>query len=132
MAFTTELETFAVKPGAESRVDEWMAMLEAKRQEVVKTLDREHMHVETIFKSTRNGRTFLTWYSIQGNQGAHVRSSPFEVDRLHLEYWRECIDESVPPERFIHVLDFLPASVEAAIALRESALQNPTEPLASK
>jgi Family of unknown function (DUF6176) len=124
MAFTTELETFAVKLGAEHRVDAWMAMLETQRREVVATLDREHMHVESIFRSKRGERTYLTWYSIQGNHGAHVRSSPFEVDRLHLQYWNECIDESIPPERFVHVLDFLPPSVEQAISSRESALAN--------
>ena len=27
-------------------------------------------------------------------KGARLETSPHEVDRLHLEYWRECIDET--------------------------------------
>lgn len=124
MSYTTELMTFAVKAGCEQRADEWMALLVQRHAECVATLDREHMHVESIFKSERAGRTYLSWYSVQGAKGADVKSSPLDIDRIHMDFWRECIDPDVPPEKFTHVVDFLPPAVAQVIDDRETRLSN--------
>ena len=123
MPYTTEFMTFAVKQGAEKRAAEWMALLVQRQVDCVATLDREHMHFESIFKSERDSRTYLSWYSVQGEAGAHVKSSPLEIDRLHMEFWRECIDPDVPPEKFVHLVNFLPAVVQEALEAREVSLR---------
>ena len=45
-----ELTRVRVKPGKSGRVDEWLAMLNSRMDEVKETLVREEMHVEVIFR----------------------------------------------------------------------------------
>ncbi|MGA0611237.1 DUF6176 family protein [Caldimonas sp. KR1-144] len=104
----TELVTFAIKPGKEARAEEWMRMLVERRDECIATLAREQMHYESIFRLWRDGRLYLTWFSVQGEAGERVEGSPFEVDRLHMAFWRECIDDEVPPTAHEHVVRFVP------------------------
>ena len=122
MPYTTELMTFAVKPGKEERADEWMRTLVQRRAECVASLDREAMHFESIFKSVRNGRMWLSWLSVQGGCGAHVETSVLAVDAVHMDFWRECIDRQVEPQTFEHIVDFVPPSVETAIVDRDATL----------
>lgn len=122
MPYTTELMTFAVKPGKEARADEWMCTLVQRRAECVDSLDREAMHFESIFKSERDGRMYLSWLSVQGAGGAHVKTSPLDIDAVHMAFWHECIDRDIAPQTFEHVVDFVPPSVEAAIVEREATL----------
>ena len=127
MSYTTELVSFAVRRGAEARAEEWMNLLVQRNEECVATLDREHMHFESIFRFDRAGRTYLSWYSVQGSEDAHVKTSPLEIDRIHMEFWRECIDPDVPPEKFVHVVNFLPVEVSQVVNERQARLnQNAT------
>lgn len=87
-----ELSRFRVKPGKSARVDEWLAMLNGRMDEVKQTLVREEMKVEVIFREIIGDDEYLYWFSIQGEAGEHVRTSPFEVDRLHIAFHEECID----------------------------------------
>jgi hypothetical protein len=120
MAYETELMTFAVKVGMEAKADEWMRVLVERKAECIATLDREKMHYECIFKSIRNGRLYLSWFSVQGTAGEHVRSSMNPIDKVHMDYWNECIDREVPPEKPVHVVSFVPASVEQAVNARDA------------
>lgn len=123
MSYVTEFTSFAVIPGKESRADEWLGILQARRSECVATLDREHMHFESIFRHEANGRLYLSWLSVQGPAGEHVASSGFEIDKTHMAFWDECIDKTVPPLEYRHVVDFVPQEVAQAIAARERRLQ---------
>lgn len=123
MPYTTELMSFAVKPGKEARAEQWMQLLVERQAECVQTLDREAMHFESIFKCQMGERMVLSWLSVQGDKGAHVRSSPFAIDQLHMQFWEECIDRSVPPLKFEHVVSFLPTSIQAAIDQRTALLR---------
>ena len=87
-----ELSRFRVKPGKSARVDEWLAMLNSRMDEVKQTLVREEMKTEVIFREIIGEDEYLYWFSIQGQAGEHVRTSPFEVDRLHIAFHEECID----------------------------------------
>lgn len=87
-----ELSRVRVKPGKSARVDEWLAMLNHNMDEVKQTLVREEMKVEVIFREIIGEDEFLYWFSVQGEQGEHVNTSPFEVDRLHIAFHEECID----------------------------------------
>jgi hypothetical protein len=128
MTIITELMTFAVRKGKEERAEEWMQMLQARRLECIATLDREHMHYECVFRSWRDGRLRLSWFEVRGDKGAHVRSSPCEVDELHLAFWHECIDPEVLPEKFEPLLSLVPAAVQHVIDERESALRAAAAP----
>ena len=125
MAFEIEFMSFPIKRGKEARAQEWMDVLRQHHAECVETLDRESMHFESIFRSVLDGVTYLSWFSVQGTCGAHVASSPFAVDKLHIAFWEECVDRSVPPLKFEHVLSFIPPSVLAAIEDREQLLPPP-------
>jgi hypothetical protein len=87
-----ELSRFRVKPGKSGRVDEWLAMLNMRMLEVVQTLEREEMKLEVIFREIIEGDEYLYWFSVQGEQGEHSGTSPFNVDARHIEFHKECID----------------------------------------
>lgn len=65
--------------------------------DVLITLEAEKMYVETIFRERLNGDEFLYWYSVQGSGGQEVQESDHWIDKKHLEYWKECIDETFRP-----------------------------------
>ena len=88
-----ELSRFRVKPGKSHRVDDWLAMLNSRMSEVLQTLDREQMKLEIIFREIIDETEYLYWFSVQGEEGASLETSPFEVDAKHIEFWNECIDD---------------------------------------
>lgn len=121
MPIKTELMTFIVKPGKEARAEEWMRVLIERQAECVATLEREKMHYESIFRCERNGHLYLSWYSVQSEGAPPVRGSLHPIDEVHLAFWDECIDRSVPPETFEHVVSFVPADVQRVIEARDAA-----------
>ena len=88
-----ELSRFRVKPDKSERVDEWLQMLNRHMSEALKTFDREQMKLEVIFREIIDGSEYLYWFSIQGEEGEPVATSPFEVDKKHIAFWNECIDD---------------------------------------
>ena len=54
-----ELTRVRVKPGKSGRVDEWLAMLNGRMDEVKETLVREELHVEVIFREISGEDEFL-------------------------------------------------------------------------
>lgn len=92
-----ELTRFKVKAGKSEKVTEWLMFLNEHMSEVLLTLADEKMYVETIFREKNESGEYLYWYSIQGEGGISVESSSHEVDKKHIEYWEECIDESIKP-----------------------------------
>jgi hypothetical protein len=118
MAYKTTLTTFTVKEGMEAKADEWLRVLIERKAECLETLDREKMHFETIFKSVRDGRLRLTWFDVQSPDGAHVGTSMLAIDKIHVDYWQQCIDREIPPEKFEHVVNFVPFELETMINQR--------------
>ena len=55
------------------------------------------MYVETILRENLNGDEYLYWFSVQGEGGQEVNESEHWIDKKHLEYWTECIDECFKP-----------------------------------
>lgn len=92
-----ELTRFKVKEGKSKIVDEWLSFLNDNMSETLITLEKEKMYVETIFRETLNGKEFLYWYSVQGEDGQEVEESEHWIDKKHLEYWEECIDKDFKP-----------------------------------
>lgn len=89
-----ELSRFRVLKGKEARADEWLNVLQQRMAEVKATLDREDMKIEIIFKESTLDETFLYWFSIRGDSIVSLIDSPHEIDKVHLAYWKECIDPS--------------------------------------
>lgn len=89
-----ELTRFRVKRGKSAMVDEWLAFLNEHMEDVLVTLDGEHMYIETIFRETLEGAEYLYWYSVQREGGQSVETSTHWIDEKHMYYWRECIDPS--------------------------------------
>jgi len=87
-----ELSRFKVKPGKSARVDEWLHMINERMDEAVATLDREEMKLEVIFRELIGGNEYLYWFTVQGESGAPVQTSPHDVDRAHIAFHEECID----------------------------------------
>jgi hypothetical protein len=96
LSLNVELSKFRVKQGKSSKVDEWMQFLNDHMEEVLLTLKDEKMYVETIFREKDGDKEYLYWFSVQGAGGNNVEESQHEVDKKHLEYWYECIDEEIP------------------------------------
>lgn len=92
-----ECTRFRVKKGKSHRVDEWMNLLNDRMPEVLLTLEDEKMYVETILRESVDGEEYLYWYSIQGAGGTELDDSEHDVDKKHIEFWKECIDETYKP-----------------------------------
>lgn len=93
-----ELTRFRVKKDKSARVDEWLELLNRRMNEVLLTLKDEKMYVETIFREKTNEGEFLYWYSVQREGGAHVTQSKHEIDRLHIDFSKECLDLDYKPQ----------------------------------
>lgn len=110
-----ELTCFACKPGSDELVHEWMTMLREHHDAVLETLDPEHMYVESIFTEAVDGRRFLYWLSIQGPGGSQLEESGHWIDKEHMRYWNQCVDESVPPVNLTRCVAMIPERVLAAM-----------------
>ena len=88
-----ELTRFKVKKGKSKRVDDWMKMLKRNMPAVKRSLKDEKMYVETIFREFNGNDEYLYWYSIQGGGGIPIKQSKHEIDKKHLEFWKECMDK---------------------------------------
>ena len=119
----TELSIFRVIAGKESRADEWMRVLASRRADCVATLDREAMHLESVFKHHHEGRMYLAWFSVQGAHHASVESSGHEIDKLHVSFWRECIDATWSAFDMEHVVTFAPSLVDETLLERDEQLR---------
>lgn len=97
MALNVELTRFKVKQGKTAIVNQWMEFLNDHMDKVLLTLNDEKMFVETIFRENLDGAEYLYWYSVQGEGGSEVENSDHEVDKKHMEFWRECIDPLYEP-----------------------------------
>ena len=92
----TELTRLRIKKGMSSRVDEWHATLNARKAECIETLEREKMYVEAIFREKIGDEEFLYWFSVQGECGEGIETSPFPIDAIHKAFGDECIDRTYP------------------------------------
>lgn len=114
-----ELTRFRVREGKSEQVDEWMQFLNNHPDALRETLEPEQMYVETIFSETIDGVDYLYWYSVQGEDGrVDVTESQHWLDEKHVEFWRECIDDSYPPQDLTSRVFMLPERVAASMTPR--------------
>ncbi|MCT3599976.1 DUF6176 family protein [Lactobacillus amylovorus] len=90
-----ELTRFRIRKGKEEKAQEWMDFLNSHHEDTVATMKNEKMYVESVFKEENaDGYTYFYWYSVQGENGQTVEQSDSYIDKKHIEYWDECIDET--------------------------------------
>jgi hypothetical protein len=111
-----EFSRFKVQQGKSERVDKWLEMLNENMEEVVQILDREEMKLEVIFREIIDGEEYLYWFSVQGEHGGMADTSPFEVDKNHLEFHEECIDHSYGMRNAQAQVIMVPKPVAAAMS----------------
>ena len=87
-----ELTRLRIKRGKAHRVDEWLQMINARIGEALKTLEREGMKLEIIFREVIDEDDYLCWLTIQDEGGEPIETSPFELDHEHMKFGEECID----------------------------------------
>jgi len=92
-----ECTRYRVKQNKTDKVNEWLAFLNENMEDVLVTLEGEKMYVETIFREVLGGEEYLYWYVVQGTGGIDVDESEHWIDKKHIEYWDECIDETFKP-----------------------------------
>lgn len=97
MSLNTELTRYKLKPNKENTVNEWMDMLRNNLPATLATLEGEKMYVESIFSDFEE--SYIYWFSVQGEGGIEVNNSEHAIDKKHLEYFKECIEEVGSPER---------------------------------
>ena len=88
-----ELTRLRIKKGKAHRVDEWLQMINTRIGEALKTLEREGMKLEIIFREVIDEDDYLCWLTIQGEGGEPIETSPFELDHEHMKFGEECIDQ---------------------------------------
>jgi hypothetical protein len=110
-----ECTRYRVKPGKTRKVDEWLQFLNDNMKDVLVTLEGEKMYVETIFRETINSEEFLYWYSVQGTGGIDVEQSDHWIDKKHLAYWEECIDNTFRPVDLKTEVVMIPAKVKSSM-----------------
>ncbi|MCB6839587.1 DUF6176 family protein [Weissella viridescens] len=93
----TELTKFYIRPGKEARVHDWMSFLSEHLSEVSLTLPAEHIFIESVFYEEQAEKPCLYWFTVETNGGRDVEKSPDWIDKEHIAYWNECIDNSREP-----------------------------------
>ena len=96
-----------LKPGVLSRVREWAAMLNQRRDEAVATLRDEGVEIESWFLFSRDGSDFLICYmraeSMQKAKES-VRESLHEIDAYHQAFKREAWHVTQPTELLLDLV----------------------------
>lgn len=107
-----ELTRFRVKEGKSQKVDEWMKFLNDNQEALLETLEPEKMYVENIFREELDGREYINWYSVQGENPQELADSEHWLDKKHIEFWNECIDETYRPVDLKVEMTAIPEKIE--------------------
>ncbi len=86
------LDRFHVKPGKKERAREWMKVLNHRLAECRATLETENMYFEAIFSEEVGDELYLWWLEVKGAGGRPIQESDAEIDRIHMDFWEECIE----------------------------------------
>jgi len=70
----------------EREAERWMQMLNDRHEEAVRTLERERVAIEIVFRERDDDGDWLMWVMIQGDGGASIEDSPFDIDRDHAAF----------------------------------------------
>ena len=69
------------------------------------------MYIENIFEEIDGDTMYLYWFFIQGEGGIEVRESNHEIDGPHIQFWKECIDETYKGVDMTSLVTMIPKRV---------------------
>lgn len=112
---TVEFVRFPIRAGKESRALEWIAYLRGHEEEFLATLPGECMYAEAIFSDVTDGILHLSWFSVQGPGAEFVLDSDHELDRVHVDFHRECVDPDAAPLIMVPEVFVMPTRLRALL-----------------
>lgn len=95
-----------IKPGKTERLREWMAEIQTRREEAIKTLQYEDMLSEAAFLEQTADADYLVYY-MEAESVDRVfeafQSSPYKIDREHQEIMDEVLADDQPERDIEHL-----------------------------
>ncbi|RFZ95614.1 hypothetical protein D0C36_08885 [Mucilaginibacter conchicola] len=93
---------------------EWVQWHHDEYGPMIKTLERERMYFESVFRDTVNTPDEIYWLSINGEGGETSNTSTLEIDKKHNEYMKKILVKgsgSVLKTEFSLIPDFITQSI---------------------
>lgn len=79
-----------IRPGMEKEAERWMQMLNDRHAEAVRTLERERVAVEIVFRGRDEHGDWLVWVMLHGEGSESIADSPFAIDHDHAAFAERC------------------------------------------
>jgi hypothetical protein len=93
---------------------EWVQWHHDEYGPMIKTLERERMYFESVFRDTVNDPDVIYWLTINGEGGETSSTSTLEIDKKHNEYMKKMLvkgSRNILKTEFNLVPDFITQSV---------------------
>lgn len=110
------LDRFHVKSDKKERAREWMQVLNNRIAECRATLDAETMYFEAIFSEEVEDEMYLWWLEFKDTGGRPIQESKAEIDRIHLNFWEECIERGsreVMRTELVLIAEFIERAIDS-------------------
>ena len=85
----TKCALIKLKPGSSARIQEWATTLNARRHEVLETLQNEGVSLESVFLANLNGEDYLVYVmrSDDFERARHIgKNSLAAIDAYHKQF----------------------------------------------
>jgi hypothetical protein len=113
-----ELHRFEMQNGSEKAFRDWIKWHDEAHEPIIKTLEREKMYFEAVFRDPEQKDNAIYWVEVHGAHGNSVNDSPLAVDQVHRNYMNRIL---VPGSKRTAVAEYLliPDFIEDAIRHHE-------------
>lgn len=95
-----ELTKVRIKDGKGDRVDDWFEYINETREDVVLTFAGDKVFVESMFRISEDESEYIYWYTLAADDEDEMNIDDAKVDRIHLDFWDECIDKKYRPRNY--------------------------------
>lgn len=95
-----ELTKVRIKDGKGDRVGDWFEYINETRDDVALTFAGDRVYVESMFRITEEESDFIYWYTLAAGDEDDVKFDDAKVDKIHLQFWDECIDKKYRPRNY--------------------------------
>lgn len=95
-----ELTKVRIKDGKSDRVDDWFEYINETREDVALTFAGDRVFVESMFRVSEEEGEFIYWYTLAADVEDETVIDENNVDRIHLDFWNECIDKRYRPRNY--------------------------------
>jgi hypothetical protein len=110
-----KLYRFELLPEKRPVYQQWIDWHHQEYSAMIKTLPREKMYLESVFRDTINEPNTIYWLTFNGRGGEPSSTSNLEIDKKHNTYRKEILKKG---SRSVLKTEFLltPSFIERAIA----------------